>query len=132
MENNANISVQDVYNNYQNNAYRNTDDYPKGRSLPDTHVFNEELSVKANRELVKEHNLNLQATRDAYRAKSGELEIKLRADAVAALMCEYDLTQNQAELVDSFAFQEKHSSTSDYIQSLYEYGDLAQSLLKTK
>ena len=99
--------------------------------LPDNHIFDENQTVKWNREKVQEHNTRIAREKEAYTEDNNRLFAKLREDLVQALQDEYGLTKEQAELVDSYAYQEKHSYVGDYINGLYELGDLAKKLVKT-
>lgn len=124
-------TIEDVYVSYNNGDYNSKLGYPKAMRLPENHIFDENQSVKWNREKVQEHNDRIVKEKEAYNEDSNRLAAQLRADAVEALQNEYDLTKKQAELVEAYAYQEKHSYMGDYINSFYDLGPLARKLINT-
>lgn len=127
----SNQSIQDVITNYNNGVYTYNEPRPKYQKLQPTHVFDENLSVAKNRELVEKHNAEQKAIQDAHRDKVNYLSNLLTKDAETALICEYGLTPEQAAIINGYAYQEYHSSIFDYLNHLYELGDLAKKLVNT-
>jgi hypothetical protein len=96
------------------------------------HVFDEELSVKRNRELVLEHNDNVdQLRRDRNRIQH-ELDEQLTYDVIVYMMEYYDLTERQAKIVENFVYQHYHSSMSDYFGYIDAFADFAFLLTEPK
>lgn len=129
--NTANQSIQSVIQNYNNGVYTCNEPRPKYQKLQPTYVFDENLSVAKNRELVEKHNAEQKALQEAHRDKVNYLSSLLIKDAETALIHEYGLTQEQAAIINGYAYQEYHSSIFDYLNHLYELGDLASKLVNT-
>ena len=111
-------------------TYKTATDIPK-KVKPD-HVFDEELSVRRNRELAQEHNDSVdQMWRDKNK-KQAELDNKLTDDIVEYIMAYYDLTEKQARTVQNFVYQEHHAFMSDYFSYIDTYADFAFMLLEPK
>ena len=96
------------------------------------HVFDEELSVRRNRELVMEHNDNIDQMRAEHNRLQAELYKQLTDDVVGYIMENYGLTEKQARTVESFTYQEKHAFMCDYFSYIDTFADFAFMLLPVK
>lgn len=122
------LDIDEIRVNYNNGVYTYKVDIPK-KVKPD-HVFDEELSVKRNRELAQEHNDNVDRLwRDKNRIQH-ELDERLTYDVVVYMMEYYGLTESQAKIVENFVYQHYHSSMSDYFGYIDTFADLANDLVK--
>ena len=120
------LDIDEIRVNYDKGVYTYKAEIPK-KVKPD-HVFDEELSVKRNRELAKEHNDNVAFMRKDKIRIQGELHKQLTCDVVAYIMENYGLTERQAQLVENFTYQEKHSFMSDYFGYIDTFADFASML----
>ncbi len=124
------LDIDEIRVNYNKGVYTYKADIPK-KVKPD-HVFDEELSVKRNRELAQEHNDNVDRLwRDKNRIQ-GELNERLTYDVVVYMMENYDLTEQQAKIVENFVYQHYHSSMSDYFGYIDTFADFAFMLVEPK
>ena len=96
------------------------------------YVFDENLSVKRNREMVEEHNANVERLKEEKWHIQGELSRKLTNDVVEYLMGTYDFTRKQAERVQSYVYTEKHSFMGDYFSAIDEIADMVRDVLDAK
>lgn len=102
------------------------------QKVREDHVFDENLSVKRNREMVEEHNANVKRMQDEKWRIQGELSRKLTNDVVEYLMGAYDFTRKQAERVQSYVYTEKHSFMGDYFSAIDEIADMVRDVLDAK
>lgn len=124
------LDIYEIRANYDNGAYTYKANIPQ-KVKPD-HVFDEELSVKRNRELVQEHNDSVdQMWRDKTK-KQAQLDKQLTADVVAYITAQYNLTEHQAKLVESFVYQHHHSFMCDYFGYIDTYADFAFRLVEPR
>jgi hypothetical protein len=124
------LDIDEIRVNYNKGLYTYKADIPK-KVQPD-HVFDEELSVRRNRELAQEHNDKVdQLWRDKNRIQH-ELDKRLAYDVVVYVMENYDLTERQAKIVENFVYQHHHSSMSDYFGYIDTYADFASMLVDIK
>jgi hypothetical protein len=114
------------------------EDYEKGRytmaincakMFPEDYVFDENLSVKRNRELVVERNQEVTELRKQQRNKQLELTNRLREDVTAYIEENYELSNRQAHLVESWVYSEKHSFMCDYFSSIDSFADFAETIV---
>ena len=98
--------------------------------LRDDFIFDENMSVKANRELVEEHNRKVREQRAENRAKQNALEHQMRNDVVDYILEQYDLNRRQAEHVEQWVYGEHHSFMGDYFFNIDELADFAETLIK--
>ena len=96
------------------------------------HVFDVDLSVRRNREMVEEWNANVKCVQDEKWRIQGELSRKLTNDVVEYLMGAYDFTRKQAERVQSYVYTEKHSFMGDYFSAIDEIADMVRDVLDAK
>ena len=102
------------------------------KKVPLDYVFDEELSVKRNRELVAEHNENIDQLHKEKAEHQRELDQKLTNDVVEYIMAYYDLDERQAKILENFVYQEYHSCMCDYFSNIDTLADLAFQLLPVK
>jgi hypothetical protein len=121
--------IDEIRANYNAGHYDYKIDIPK--KVPDGYVFDENLSVKRNRELVVEHNKRVTKLRAEKVEKQTELFFKLREDVIDYITEEYNLTRAQAEKVEAFTYTEKHSFMCDYFSFIDTFADFAESILGT-
>jgi hypothetical protein len=93
------------------------------------HVFDEELSIKRNRELVDEHNEKVELMKKEHRTKQLELDKQLTKDVVDYIVDHYELSREQARIVERFTYVEKHSCMSDYFSGIDTFADFADDLI---
>jgi hypothetical protein len=124
------MDINEIRNKYNAGEYTYKADIPK-KVKPD-HVFDEELSVKRNRELVQEHNDNVDRLwRDKTRIQN-KLNERLTYDVVVYIMTYYGLSEHQAKIVENFVYQHYHSSMYDYFGYIDTYADFAFMLMEPK
>lgn len=123
--------VQDMREKYNAGGY-NPPERVVEKLLPENHVFDEEQSVKWNREQVKDYNAGVIQRKEDYHAEAARLQRQIHLDAQQVLVEEYNLTPAQASHVENFVYREHHSYMGDYFNNLSEYGEFAEELLKIK
>jgi hypothetical protein len=121
------MDIEEIRTKYNNGDYKYTVDIPA--KVPLYHVFDEELSVKRNRELAEEHNATVDNIVKEKRSKQQELDTQLTNDVVEYLVNICGLSLRQARVIESFAYQEHHSYMGDYFSYIDTYADLAEELL---
>lgn len=121
------MDIRKIRENYDNGYYNAPYTEPM-TMLPADYVFDENLSVKANRELVEEHNNKCDEQRRTRRAVQNSLEKQLRNDVADYIIEAYDLTRGQAELVERFTYSENHSFMCDYFSNIDQIAEFAEEL----
>jgi hypothetical protein len=124
------MSISEIRNKYNAGDYTYKVDIPAKVSAD--HVFDEDLSVKRNRELAAEHNEKIEQMWRDKNKRQRELDQQLTNDVVEYIMAYYGLTELQAKLVESFTYQEKHSFMCDYFSYIDTFADFAFMLLPPK
>ena len=97
--------------------------------LPEGYIFDENLSVKRNREMVEEHNRNVSNMKQQRFARQAELERQLSEDVVTYITETYNVTLEQAKLIEAHVYREKHAYIHDYFYYIDEFADFAEDLL---
>lgn len=124
------LDISEILANYNNGVYTYKVDIPSKVKLD--HIFDEELSVKRNRELAQEHNDTVDRLWQNKNRIQGELNERLTYDIIVYIMENYNLTEQQAKIVENFVYQQYHSSMSDYFGYIDTFADFASILLSTK
>ena len=121
------MDICEIREKYDNGGYIYKVDIPN--KVCDDYIFDEELSVKRNRELVKEHNENVDRLRQYAQRIQGELHKQLTYDVIKYIMDNYDLNETQASKVESFVYQEHHSFMCDYFSYIDTFAEFAQNII---
>jgi hypothetical protein len=93
-------------------------------------VFDEELSVKRNREMAEEHNQKVEDMKKEKQNRQNELNWQLTKDVVAYIVDSYDISEEQAYIVERFVYVEKHSAMCDYFSSIDGVAEMVEEVIE--
>jgi hypothetical protein len=97
--------------------------------LPEDYIFDEDLSVKRNREMVAEHNEKVVQQQTFKREKQLELDKQLTEDVIEYITDSYNLTLKQAKLVEQWVYKNYHSCMCDYFSYIDDAAEFADTLV---
>ena len=104
------ITTQDVLNKEKNGDYFiSRENFITLKKLRDTHIQDEDKSVKWNKVFVEEHNAKLKEQERAYKEANGVKYEERYQDSIDALAYEYSLSIEEAKRVYSFLYERHHS-----------------------
>lgn len=132
------LHIDDIRENYDTGRYSVGYNYPGEfpeeamKKLPIDYVFDEDLSVKRNREMVIEHNDKVEHLRARKRSLQADLDRKLTEDVVKYIEENYDLTLAQARIVEMWVYREKHSFMCDYFSYIDTFAEFADDVINIK
>ena len=124
------MTLSEITKNYYEGWYSYEMEIPK--KVWENHIFDEDLSVKRNREMVKEHNDNVDRLNKETRQKQNELDLKLKNDIIKYLVEEYLFSETVAEKVEAFVSEKYHSFMSDYFSNIDDYAMFIRNILDAK
>ena len=122
------MDIYDIKNDYNNGCYTCHMDIPA--RVKENYVFDENLSVKRNREMVMEHNQKVEDMKKEKQSKQAELYRQLTDDVVDYIVDSYDISEAQARIVERFAYAEKHSFMSDYFSWIDEVSRMVADVIE--
>ena len=120
--------ISEIRKDYNDGKYRCNMDIPK--KVSDNYVFDEDLSVRKNREMVAEHNAKIDKMRQEKNKESARLDRQLHDDVVTYIMGTCDMNKKQAEIVENYVYIEKHSYMCDYFSAIDEVADMVEKVIK--
>lgn len=121
--------------NIKNNKYVNTLERPKKPEgyKKDNYVYDENKSVKWNRDHQKELADKYINDFNLYRSKSLDLEKQFMNDLKSAISIQFDLTSKNAELLANIAYEESHSDgLNSIVVTARDLGELANLIIKNQ
>ena len=122
------MDINEIKDAYWNGDYNYKMQIPE--ILNPLYIFDENLSVKRNREMVMEHNQKVEDMRKEQRIKSNELSCKLTNDVVAYITNTYDMNEDQARIVERYVYNREHAFMNDYFTAIDEVAEMVESALK--
>lgn len=122
------LTIEEIRAKYDNGDYTYRVSIPA--KVSPTHVFDENLTIKRNAEMIKEHNAEVDRLTREARQKQNELYAQMKADVIAYLTDTWGFTQKQAEEVESFTYTEKHAFMCDYFSFIDTFAEFASSILE--
>lgn len=122
------MDIIEIRNNYYNGFYTCRMEIPA--RVKDNHVFDENLSVKRNREMVVEHNQNVERMKKEKMDKQTELYRQLTNDVVTYIVDSYDMSEEQARIVERFVYAQKHSFMCDYFSWIDEVARMVEEVVE--
>ena len=102
------------------------------KKVSDNHVFDENLSVKRNRELAIEHNKHVDEMHAEVQKKQNMLYRQLTDDVIDYIVENYILNEAHARQVEQFVYSEHHAFMHDYFSRIDTYATFAERLLADK
>lgn len=123
------LHISDIQDFYNRGHYTYVPEEAIPAKLMPDHVFDENLSVKRNREMVVEHNQRVDELKAIKSERQAELNKKLTEDVVEYIKEYYDLTDRQARTVEGWVYKEKHSFMHDYFYSIDSFAEFADILV---
>lgn len=121
--------------NIKNNKYVNTLERPKKPEgyKKDNYVYDENKSVKWNKEHQKELTDKYIKDFNMYHLKSVDLEKQFINDLKFAILNQYNLTLANAELLANIAYEESHSEgLNAIVTTAKDLGSLATLILENE
>ena len=99
------------------------------KTLPVEYVFDENLSVKRNREMVLEWNNRVKEQKLLKAEGQANLNKQLTQDVVNYIHENFNLSVEQAKVVEAFVYSEHHSFMCDYFSYIDTFAELADDLI---
>ncbi len=106
-----------------------------GNKVAANYIFDADLTVRRNREMVEEHNAKVESQRKEAYAKQAELDKKLAHDVCCYITENYDISYELASKIERFCYEQKHHDTYayfDYIDTIAEFVDDIFYMMKDK
>ena len=122
------MDITEIRDRYSNGEYTCKMEIPA--RAKDNHVFDEELSVRRNREMVAEHNQRVEDMKKEKQNKQAELYNQLTNDVITYIVDSYDMNEEQARIVERFVYTEKHSFMSDYFSWIDEVAKMVEEIIE--
>lgn len=124
------LTINDIREFYEKGHYTYKDTENPGvlRRLSADYIFDEDLSVKRNREMVIEHNQKVDEARIRRQQKQGELDCQLKEDVITYIKENYNLTDKQARIVEQRVYCDHHSFMCDYFSYIDTFADFADTI----
>ena len=107
--NDKELSYQDIYDALGEGYYNSNAQRPKFERYADNHVFDENMSVKWNREEAARRNQAYKDALRAYYAIQNENDKKFQEDLVLAIMNDTNFSRLKAEMIYYKAYDMGHS-----------------------
>ena len=122
------MDISEIRERYNNGCYNYQTEIPS--KVFDNHIFDENLSVKRNREMVAEHNQKVEDMKKEKNQKQAELYKQLTNDVVEYIVDSYDMSEEQARIVERFVYAEKHSFMNDYFSWIDEVAYMVEDVVR--
>ena len=122
------MDIAEIRDNYNNGYYFCKMEIPA--RVKEGHVFDEELSVKRNREMVAKHNKKVDDMKREKQDKQAELYRQLTNDVVTYIVDSYDMSEEQARIVERFVYTEKHHSMCDYFSWIDDVARMVEEIVE--
>ena len=105
------MTLSDIKTAVKNDVYMvKVDRLAKLPFYPDSHVFDEDKSVKWNADKVKAENQRIREAKQAVQEKRMQKKQRFLDDIASAVQTEYDFTVNQSKIVAAQAWEAGHSN----------------------
>lgn len=105
------MTLSDIKTAVKNDVYMvKADGLAKLPFYPDSHVFDENKSVRWNADKIKAENQRIREAKLAVQEKRVQKKQQFLDDIASAIQTEHDFTVNQSKIVAAQAWEEGHSN----------------------
>lgn len=117
------MTREELVERIENDEYEPNMEYPKGKIIPEDTILDEDLTIKQNRELVKEKNEEYRAKRQEYRNTIAEKEVEFQNDIADYVLSQSKyLKMEQIEKIEEFISMDGNfSSRGDFLYLVEEF-----------
>lgn len=122
------MDINEIKKLYESGHYQSKILIPS--KVKEGYVFDEELSVRRNKELVVEHNKMVDDLRTKRNQDQNKLNNLLRSQVMTYMTDTYEITDSQASLVNAYVMSHYHSNMYDYFHYIDEVAELAELLVR--
>ena len=124
------MDIVEIKKRHNNGEYMVQMEIPA--KVPEHYVFDENLTVKQNREMVVKHNQQVEEKKKERSARQQELSRKFTSDVINYIITNYDISETQARILEAFVYKERESNMSDYFTYIDTVGVMVEEILKVK
>lgn len=122
-------TIEEIGKDWEEGKYEA--DRPIMKKVSSDHVFDEDMSVKWNREEVLKHNTAVENEKENYKQKCSELNKKRYEETITAIMKE-GFNRKQAELIEVQVSAKDHCPYSNYFIDLYDEMEYVANVMSAK
>lgn len=120
-----------IKDNINAEVYNNKIEYPSIKKYPENHVFDADLSVNKNRELVKEHNIKRDMLFGEYKNGEANAVTLFITDCVKAIMNEFNFNESVATAIYYESYSRHHSGGYyEVVNGLHDLCDFVEIIIK--
>ena len=124
---NTYMNIEEIRVKYYNGDYECKMDIPY--AVKADHIFDENLSVKRNREMAEEHKFAIREMQKERNTKNAELRKKLRYDVIHYIINTYDMSEAQAIIVEACVYNNHHSFMNEYFSAIDDMSAMVEEVL---
>ena len=100
--------------------------------VPLGYIFDEDKSVRENREMVSTHNEAAKKARSDYRLQLDQQEIRMRNDVKEYVAGAYGMSMASADIIERYTWEEYHSAVYDYLTAIEDVAEMVSSVVKNE
>lgn len=127
-ENVKDITIEKIRSIYEKGGYSAT--YPTREKVPDNYVFDENMSVKWNREAVQRWNEDVKEAKNRYYSLTNEYLKELFEDIAQYLCNNYSkINHAQGLFLTEHCYEEYHSCMSDFFYNIDYVAEFYETML---
>lgn len=127
------MDARTIRGKINNNEYRSKIEYPKEKKLNENHIFDENQTVKWNRDEVNRYNESIDKQLQEYDNSEHSGNNNFQEDVIAYLIEEYGFNKEMASKVFYKAYEDGHScGYSEVLTYAMDYGEFVDEVIKLK
>ncbi|MFJ8528380.1 hypothetical protein [Bacillus sp. NPDC094106] len=122
--------IDEISEAYRKDFYQPLQEHPGYKTISKDHVFDENQSVKWNREEVERQNELLKQRKEEWKEEKSRLNAKMQKDCIRVLKEDYNLNDAQADKLYWYIYQREHSCMHDFFIYLDEFAEAVKEIIE--
>lgn len=123
-------TIDEIKTMYSNGVFTFGYNESYKRKLPDDYVISEDLTIKENRERIKQHNKKVDQFYREQKTKQAELTDRMRYFVREAIVVYYGMNKQQASIVEEYCWSNFHHYVREYLDHADWLSELTQQVLE--
>lgn len=123
------MDIEEIRKRYSEGFYKYKSNTSIPKKVSDSHIFDENLTIKENRQMILDHNNRVRELHEEAARIQAKLDKQLHEDVINYIVETYAISLAQAQILESYVYYQYHSCMYDYFGYIDSIGEVVYDIL---